>query len=147
MSTESVTQFFEAVYNDKELQGALNYALVKTSPDALIAIAQEKGFSFNKADLDAVGGDELSAEALDGVVGGAASSFSNLSQIALQTNFFSRYTNIGDLKASGDKFKLTIPGPSWVNQQSFQPVKAISENEESEAVSAVELFQSLVSES
>jgi predicted ribosomally synthesized peptide with nif11-like leader len=142
MSTESVTKFFETVYSDSQLQGALNYVLLKTSPEALIALAQEKGFTFTQADLDAVAGEELSVEALDGVVGGV-SSFTAITKSALQFNFYKQFTSIGG-GISLDPF-VKIPGPSWVNQQSFKPVKSNHE-EESNSVSAVEIFQNLVNQ-
>ena len=51
MSNEAVGKFFESVYEDKSLQGALNYALVATSPETVVEIAKQKGYDITVEDL------------------------------------------------------------------------------------------------
>ena len=53
---QGVGQFFEKVYNDKGLQGALNAALCKVAPEAVVEIAKSKGYQFSKEELESATG-------------------------------------------------------------------------------------------
>ena len=73
MSQNKVIQFFDAVFNNKILQGQINYGFAKFAPEALKLIAQENGYKFTIEDLKSALNtqEELSNEQLAAVVGGA----------------------------------------------------------------------------
>ena len=51
MANTDVARFFEAVYNDRDLQGALHAALCKLAPDVIVELAATKGYKFTSQDL------------------------------------------------------------------------------------------------
>lgn len=75
MSQQSVIQFFDAVFQNKQLQGQLNYGIAEFAPEILLQIAKENGYSFLTEDLKAVleKQTELSDKQLEAVAGGRAS--------------------------------------------------------------------------
>lgn len=81
MSQESVIQFFDAVFQNKQLQGQLNYEVAKSAPNALIQIAQENGYSFSTEDLKTVleAQAELSDKQLEAIAGGRKPQFVDFS--------------------------------------------------------------------
>ena len=144
---ESVSQFFEQVYNDKSLQGALIAALCKAQPEAVMEIAKKKGHEFNKEDLEATvfGAQkgELSDKDLAGVSGGLASySFNKLASYSLATNFWGNTLGgFGGLKSA---FGLTIPGPTFVLVQTPKDHEGSVVKDEAPAASALDLYNELV---
>lgn len=98
MATNAIADFFAAVYNDTELQGALHAALVKAAPAVVVEIARQKGFEFSADELTAL----LDDAALAGVVGGV------IAKPGTTTT-----TTTRPIKKP-PTFKLTIPGPSFV---------------------------------
>lgn len=121
MSQEAVIQFFDAVYQNKELQGQLNYGFATAAPKAVIQIAQDNGYSFAASDLKAALDKqvELTDRQLDAVAGGLRNSF------------------------------IQESGPSWVQNQPYR--SEMQESQEKEAVnsspahpSVVETFRSLM---
>ena len=149
MSNEAVGQFFASVYDDKSLQGALNYALVAASPETVVEIAKKKGYDITVDDLKAVlqeSEEELSEAELENVAGGRSLSPGLLGVQALKTNFWGRFSQFGGASlASG--FKLTIPGPSFVLAQAYEGKQATEkENTDATAPSAVDIFQALMNE-
>jgi predicted ribosomally synthesized peptide with nif11-like leader len=75
MANNDVAQFFEAVYNDKDLQGALHAALCKVAPDLIVEIAGVKGYKFTNQDLQEASSKsndrELTHQEMAAVSGGA----------------------------------------------------------------------------
>lgn len=68
MSKESVQEFFKAVENNKALSDKLKSA---DSPEAVVKLAEESGYSFTIEELKAIYAEEgLTQEQLDAVSGG-----------------------------------------------------------------------------
>jgi predicted ribosomally synthesized peptide with nif11-like leader len=144
MASKSVGQFFEQVYNDKALQGALNAALVAVAPDAVVEIAKTKGFQFSKDELrSATGGKgELSDQELGGVAGGLGSlSLARVASFSLANKFWAN--TFGGFKDLASAFGLTIPGPSFVHVQTPEDHQGSVDREEAPAASAVALYDEL----
>ena len=143
MAEQDVARFFEQVYNDRSLQGALHDALIQAAPDVVVEIAKKKGFEVTADDLTAARG-ELSDAELEAVAGGASLSASQrISTASLSRNFwggFSGKLSPGGLAASG--FGLTIPGPSFVLVNSAE-ARSSDDAPEGEKISARELFEKL----
>jgi predicted ribosomally synthesized peptide with nif11-like leader len=78
---DSVIQFFDTIFQNKQLQGQLNQVLAKVAPQALIQIAQSHGYNFTIEDLKAVltNQGELSEQQLGSVAGGATPKFIDFS--------------------------------------------------------------------
>jgi len=74
MANTDVARFFEAVYNDKDLQGALHAALCKLAPEVIVEIAAAKGYKFTSQELQEAASPsadrELSDQKMAAVVGG-----------------------------------------------------------------------------
>jgi predicted ribosomally synthesized peptide with nif11-like leader len=51
MANTDVARFFEAAYNDRDLQGALHAALCKLAPEVIVEMAATKGYKFTSEDL------------------------------------------------------------------------------------------------
>ena len=51
MPKPTVALFFETVYNDRSLQGALHAALCNVAPETVVEIAAKRGFDFSVQDL------------------------------------------------------------------------------------------------
>ena len=144
MASKSVGQFFEQVYNDKALQGALCAALVAVAPDAVVEIAKSKGFQFSKADLQAATGGkgELTDSDLGNVAGGISSlSLARVASSSLANKFWAN--TFGGFKDLANSFGLTIPGPSFVHVQSPEGHEGSENKEEAPAASAVALYDEL----
>jgi predicted ribosomally synthesized peptide with nif11-like leader len=144
MAKQSVGQFFEKVYNDKGLQGALNAALCAVAPDAVVEIAKSKGFQFSKDELAAATGGrgELSDQDLGGVAGGLSSlSSSRLASFSLANKFWGN--TFGGFKDLASSFGLTIPGPSFVHVQTPADHQGSVVEEEAPAASALALYDEL----
>ncbi|MBW4573794.1 MAG: Nif11-like leader peptide family RiPP precursor [Aphanothece sp. CMT-3BRIN-NPC111] len=77
MSQEAVIQFFQALSQEKDLQGQLNYAFATAAPQQLIQVASENGYSFTPEELSAVldNQGELSDQQLEAVAGGRRPQF------------------------------------------------------------------------
>jgi predicted ribosomally synthesized peptide with nif11-like leader len=142
MASKSVGQFFEKVYNDKALQGALNAALVAVAPDAVVEIAKSKGFQFSKDELKSStgGSGELSDKELGNVAGGLLS-YSRLASYSLANKFWAN--TFGGFKDLASAFGLTIPGPSFVHVQTPEDHEGSVDKEEAPAASAVALYDEL----
>ncbi len=147
MAEKDVAQFFESVYNDRSLQGALHEALIQVAPDVVVEIAKKKGYEVSKKDLKSLvpKGAELSEDELDKVAGGALSSSysTKISTASLGYNFWGSFSGRlggGGLASSG--FGLTIPGPSFVLVNSAEK-RSADEAPAGEKVSAQELFDRL----
>ncbi len=65
--SENVKRFLEAVSQDKEFLEKINEA---ASPETVIALAAEKGFTLTAEDMKPAATGELSDDELDGVAGG-----------------------------------------------------------------------------
>lgn len=74
MANTDVARFFEAVYNDKDLQGALHVALCKLAPEVIVEMAATKGYQFTSQELQEAsslsGNRELSDREMAAVAGG-----------------------------------------------------------------------------
>jgi predicted ribosomally synthesized peptide with nif11-like leader len=74
MANTDVARFFEAVYNDKDLQGALHAALCKLAPEVIVEIAATKGYKFTSQELQEAASPsadrELSDQKMAAVAGG-----------------------------------------------------------------------------
>jgi|GEM_PF-3735441 len=92
---------------------------------------EEKKYSPSQEDLDAVEGKKLSTDELEAV---------EEKQLSAD--------ELNAITGGARNLYPKIPGPSWVNQQSFRPEPASSESKEEESisVSAVEVFQALFSQ-
>jgi predicted ribosomally synthesized peptide with nif11-like leader len=75
MLQDSVIQFFDTIFQNKQLQGQLNQVLAKVAPQTLIEIAKSHGYNFTIEDLKAVltNQGELSEQQLGSVAGGVPS--------------------------------------------------------------------------
>jgi predicted ribosomally synthesized peptide with nif11-like leader len=51
MPKPNIALFFESVYNDRPLQGALHAALCNVAPEVVVEIAAKRGFDFSVQDL------------------------------------------------------------------------------------------------
>jgi predicted ribosomally synthesized peptide with nif11-like leader len=51
MPKPNIALFFETVYNDRPLQGALHAALCNVAPEVVVEIAAKRGFDFSVQDL------------------------------------------------------------------------------------------------
>jgi predicted ribosomally synthesized peptide with nif11-like leader len=148
MSNPNVAQFFETVYNDKSLQGALNTALCNIAPEVVVEIAAAKGFKFTTQDLK--------------LAIGSAGETTQISRAALATNFWgSIFGNLmskaADHELSDEEmtsvvggvlpvadnpsFRLTIPGPAFVEVQNPEGRDPLVN--ETVTVSAVDLFEEI----
>jgi predicted ribosomally synthesized peptide with nif11-like leader len=147
MSQEAVTQFFANVYDDKNLQGALAYALVKISPESIVAIAKEKGFNFSVNDLKALAEGELDLQELEAVAGGASGFGSFNAASLLSQNFWSKFSagKLGGLGGlAGSHVKTS--GPSFARIQCADKEPHLEDGmvaEAAEIPSAIELYNSL----
>jgi predicted ribosomally synthesized peptide with nif11-like leader len=130
--TLDVNRFFEMVYNDQELQGALNSALCLVAPAIVVELAKAKGCDFTVDQLKekiAVNDSteprdprELSTQEVSAVAGGL--SLSNLSGVNFGwggnifglgsplSNFWSRVVPTINIHP--------IKGPSWVKQMAYR---------------------------
>ena len=155
---QDIARFFENVYNDKGLQGALNTAICKVAPEVVVEIAATQGLKFTAQEVrDAVGG---------------ATDRPQLAQAALKTSFWSSIfggfigkANTGELSEAemeavvggllmnnlnvfkdtdggyGRVFSLVSGPPAFVQVQSAEARDRV--NEETVTASAVDIFEEI----
>jgi predicted ribosomally synthesized peptide with nif11-like leader len=145
MSTEQAYVFFREVYSDPLLQSKLFNALVVQSPEVVLHIARECGYPIDADDMAATLG-ETKSEA----------DFQNrpeaIAESVMGRDFWNKFLrapvwkNPDELRPafnpfkSAPPFRMTIPGPSWVNSPHMQ-VRA--DVDPTLRPSAVEVFEEL----
>lgn len=120
MSTEQAHGFFREVYSDKTIQGQMHHALVMASPEVVVQIARSRGYEVSADDIvSAMGGE-----------GGASHEAGNrhdkIVEHVMARDFWVELrkspvwkrieAELGafDPFREAPPFRMTIPGPSWV---------------------------------
>jgi predicted ribosomally synthesized peptide with nif11-like leader len=145
MSTEQAYQFFREVYSDPVLQSKLFNALIIQSPEIVLHIARECGYPIDADDIATTLGEtqtvadfEASPEAIAEYVMGR--DFWNK---FLRAPFWKEPDEVrpafNPFKKAGP-FRMTIPGPVWVNSP-HQQIR--SEVDTTVRRSAVEVYEEL----
>jgi hypothetical protein len=128
MSSGQAYQFFREVYSDPILQSKLFNALVVQSPDVVLQIARECGYAIDAADMAATLGETKSKADFEDRPDAVA-------DYVMGRDFWNKFLrspawkNVGDLRVSFDPFKsappfrMTIPGPSWVNSPHMSQIE------------------------
>lgn len=145
MSADQAYVFFRELYSDPLLQSKLLNALVVQSPDIVLHVARECGYSVDAEDMASALG-ETKTEA----------DFENradaIAEYVMGRDFWNKFLrapvwkNPDELRVAFDPFmnappfRMTIPGPSWVNS----PRKQIqAEVDPTLRPSAVEVYEEL----
>ena len=120
MSTEQAYRFFREVYSDSPLQSKLFHALVIQSPEVVLHIARECGYSIEVADIVATLGETKTEADFQGRPDAIV-------EYVMGRDFWSKFLrspiwksvdaarSMFDPFMNAPPFRMTIPGPSWVN--------------------------------
>ena len=156
MSAEQAYGFFHEVSQDATLQGKLNHALALASPEVLAQIARARGYEVSPEDIGDVVGLErgptpdVDSEALADFESRNRKIVENVAAADFWAGFrrspmFRRITaepdaTMFDPFREAPPFRMTIPGPSWVQVMGAERAPA---SEPESRPSAVELYDSL----
>lgn len=145
MSTEQACGFFRAAYSDKTIQGKLHHALAVVSPEVVAQIARASGYEVDAEDVEAAtGGSETTRDLKNrqDVIG----------EYVMARDFWDEFRKSVVWKAvekelgmfnpfmEAAPFRMTIPGPGWVQVMGGERE---STSEEKSRPSAVELYDNL----
>lgn len=156
MTTEQAYGFFHEVLLDSALQGQLNHALALAYPEVLAQIAQSRGYEVDAGDIGhVVGIDRKAAPEVDTA---ALSDFEKRNEKIVEhvvtRDFWAEFrmspmwrritveadaTHFHPFREAAP-FRMTIPGPSWVQVMGSEPRP---ESDVEARPSAVELYDSL----
>ncbi|MFF5538548.1 Nif11-like leader peptide family natural product precursor [Streptomyces cinerochromogenes] len=141
MSTEQAYRFFRAVYSDSILQSKLVHALVIQSREVVLQIARECGYPIKAEDIAAALGETKTETDFEGRPDAIA-------EYVMGRDFWSSFVRSPVWESprafnpfkNAPPFRMTIPGPSWVNSP-HQRSESRPEVDTRSRPSAVELHE------
>ncbi|WP_454798681.1 Nif11-like leader peptide family natural product precursor [Novosphingobium lindaniclasticum] len=155
MSTDQAYGFFREVFLDKTLQGQLHHALAAASPEIVSQIARARGYQVDPEDVGkALGGPLADGDKVGNGFAEDEPGTGKLDRIVehvMARDFWEHFRQSDiwkriEVQSGWDPFReaapfrMTIPGPSWVQVMGGRNESGI---EEEGRPSAVDLYDSL----